>query len=82
MPTEGDNPFELNPFIELVMQSNSNKMDIIDFETQQIQGYDKLTEKELQDDCIEIDGEFYLIDENHSGFLFLTDECAKQFNVY
>jgi hypothetical protein len=25
MPTAGDNPFELNPFIELVMQSNANK---------------------------------------------------------
>ena len=25
MPTAGDSPFELNPFIELVMQSNANK---------------------------------------------------------
>ena len=25
MPTAGDNPFELNPFIELVMQSDTNK---------------------------------------------------------
>lgn len=26
MPTAGDNPFELNPFIELVMQSEANKV--------------------------------------------------------
>ena len=32
-----------------------------------------LTEEELLADCIEVDGLFYLIDENHSGFLFLTD---------
>ena len=42
---------------------------------------DELTEEELLTDCIEVDGLFYLIDENHSGFLFLTDECAKQFKI-
>lgn len=41
----------------------------------------ELTEEELLSECIEVDGLHYLIDENHSGFLFLTDECAKQFNI-
>ena len=40
-----------------------------------------LTEEELLADCIEVDGLYYLIDENHSGFLFLTDECAKKYDI-
>ena len=56
-------------------------MDIIDFETQQIQDYDKLSEEELLSECMEVDGEFYFIDENHSGFLFLTNECAEKYNI-
>ncbi len=42
----------------------------------------KLTEEELIADCIEVEeGQFYLIDENHSGFLFLTDECCERYEI-
>ena len=42
---------------------------------------EKLTEEQLLNDCIEDNGLYYLIDENHSGFLFLTDEVAQKYNI-
>ena len=42
---------------------------------------EKLTKEELLNDCIEDNGLYYLIDENHSGFLFLTDEVAQKYNI-
>ena len=42
---------------------------------------EKLTEEQLRHSCIEDNGLYYLIDENHSGFLFLTDEVAQKYNI-
>lgn len=41
----------------------------------------KLTKEELLYNCIEVDGLYYLIDENHSGFMFLTDEVAQKYGI-
>jgi len=62
---------------------NDSRMETIDYSSNYHSMFEPetLTEEELLSECIEVDGLFYLIDENHSGFLFLTDECAKQFKI-
>ena len=62
---------------------NDSRMETIDYSSNYRNLFDasELTEEELLADCIEVDGLFYLIDENHSGFLFLTDECAKKYDI-
>jgi len=41
----------------------------------------KLTEEEIRENTLECDGELYLFDENHSGTLYLTDECVEKYNL-
>ena len=41
----------------------------------------KLTQQEINENTIECDGELYLFDENHSGILYLTDECVNKYNL-
>ena len=65
-------------------QQQTKPMEFIDYVAQLPRAQfeaPELTEEELLADCIEVDGLFYLIDENHSGFLFLTDECAKKYKI-
>ena len=65
-------------------QQQTKPMEFIDYVAQPPRAQfeaPELTEEELLADCIEVDGLFYLIDENHSGFLFLTDECAKKYKI-
>lgn len=65
-------------------QQQTKPMEFIDYVAQPPRSQwnaPELTEEELFADCIEVDGLFYLMDENHSGFLFLTDECAKKYKI-
>ena len=40
-----------------------------------------LTEQSDLDMLDEVDGEYYNWDQNHSGFLWLTDECLKKYGL-
>ena len=42
---------------------------------------DNLTDEELKYGVLEYEGELYLMDENHSGTLYLTDECVEKYNL-
>ena len=42
--------------------------------------FDLTTEEEINM-LDEVDGEFYNWDQNHSGFLWLTDECLKKYGL-
>ena len=41
----------------------------------------KLTQQEINENTLECDGELYLFDENHSGMLYLTEECVNKYNL-
>ena len=59
-------------------------MEFIDYVAQQPRiewEPETLTKEQLLNDCIEDNGLYYLIDENHSGLLFLTDEVAQKYNI-
>ena len=72
----------LHPNLHSAQKHYSILMEFIKFPVQSIANTMKLTEEELYADCIEVeDGQYYLIDENHSGFLFLTDECCERYNI-
>lgn len=62
----------------------TKSMEFIDYVAQQPRiewEPEKLTKEQLLNDCIEDNGLYYLIDENHSGLLFLTDEVAQKYNI-
>tara|TARA_E500000331_G_scaffold338417_1_gene367601 strand:- start:37 stop:519 length:483 start_codon:yes stop_codon:yes gene_type:complete len=69
----------------LMRQPQQTKsMEFIDYVAQQPRiewEPEKLTKEQLLNDCIEDNGLYYLIDENHSGLLFLTDEVAQKYNI-
>ena len=76
---------EMNFSNRLMRQPQQTKsMEFIDYVAQQPRiewEPEKLTKEQLLNDCIEDNGLYYLIDENHSGLLFLTDEVAQKYNI-
>ena len=42
---------------------------------------EKLTQEEIFNNTLWCEGELYLMDENHSGTLYLTDECVDKYNL-
>ena len=76
---------EMNFSNRLMRQPQQTKsMEFIDYVAQQPRiewEPEKLTKEQLLNDCIEDNGLYYLIDENPSGLLFLTDEVAQKYNI-
>ena len=60
----------MNEMWKIMSTKSSDKMN----------SFDLTTEEEINM-LDEVDGEFYNWDQNHSGFLWLTDECLKKYGL-
>ena len=78
MPTAGDNPFELNPFIELVMQSNVNKAKAVNRDELQ----QKFIEWDLNQMSLEDLKEFFITTQNAELDCLDDDELIEEVRNY